>query len=213
MNVQREPSSNIYDGPFYGYVMEPLLRGLHRRIAKQEPLRGRVLDAGCGTGGLALALADTCDEVVGMDLSPRHVRFAERQRRRRGASNVRFEVGDVSHLPDFGDASFDAATLVMALHEMPTAARAPVLQELARVARRVVVVDFQVPMPRNLAGWRNRAIERLAGGEHYQGFRDFTARGGLSALVEEAGLVAAYTRTMDAGTLSMQFLHAPEVEV
>src|SRR5256885_5964949 len=54
----------------------------------------RVLDAGCGTGRYAAALAGHGYRVTGVDLAPDLVAVA----RRRGGS-ARFAVGDLSALP------------------------------------------------------------------------------------------------------------------
>ncbi len=60
-------------------------------------LRGRrVLDAGCGTGALAVAAARRGAEVVAVDLSPTLVGLArERMPRELGAGSVEFRVGDM----------------------------------------------------------------------------------------------------------------------
>ncbi|WP_093810535.1 magnesium protoporphyrin IX methyltransferase [Stappia sp. ES.058] len=56
----------------------------------------RVLDAGCGAGHLSLELARRGAEVVGIDLSPEMVRFAQGQAQAAGLSDrVRFEAGDM----------------------------------------------------------------------------------------------------------------------
>lgn len=206
MNESRSPRSQLYDGFVYGQVLDRLLAGLHAVVAREVPNGGRCLDACCGTGALALRLAPRSAEVWGVDLSPRQVAYAERRRRRRGVDNVRFRVGDVSHLADVGDRAFGTSTLVMALHEMPARARVPVLRELMRVSGELVVVDFRVPMPRNLAGWRNRFIEALAGREHFGAFRDFGRRGGLEALFAEAGVQPIRHRHLDSGTLQLAVL-------
>lgn len=52
-----------------------------------------VLDIGCGTGSLALRLADAGREVHGLDVSPEMVRIARDKAERQGAANVRFHVG------------------------------------------------------------------------------------------------------------------------
>lgn len=63
--------------------------------------RGRVLDLGCGTGYGAARMrsagGDRVEEVVGVDLDPRNVRFA---RRRFGAPGLQFVVGDAEALPE-----------------------------------------------------------------------------------------------------------------
>lgn len=60
-------------------------------------LRGRrVLDAGCGTGALAVEAARRGAEVVATDISPTLVQLArERAPRNLGSGSVRFEVGDM----------------------------------------------------------------------------------------------------------------------
>jgi SAM-dependent methyltransferase len=67
----------------------------------------RVLDAGCGPGRHALALAQRGIAVVGVDLSPEFVGLARAAAESLGvADRVRFEIGDVRRL-EFAD-EFDA---------------------------------------------------------------------------------------------------------
>ncbi len=60
-------------------------------------LRGRrVLDAGCGTGALALAAAGRGAEVVAIDLSPTLIELArERSAEQPGAGRIEFLTGDL----------------------------------------------------------------------------------------------------------------------
>jgi ubiquinone/menaquinone biosynthesis C-methylase UbiE len=97
----------------------------------------RALDAGCGTGALAEALAPLVGEVVGVDLDESLLAEA----RRLPLSNVSFAVADARALP-FGAGSFDIAGCHRVLHHV----RRPelVLAELVRVTRpggKVLVVD------------------------------------------------------------------------
>lgn len=55
----------------------------------------RVLDAGCGMGQLALALAGHAGRVDAVDCSPQAVAYVERAARKAGASNVRALRGDM----------------------------------------------------------------------------------------------------------------------
>ena len=102
----------------------------------------RAIDVGCGAGALALALAPTVHEVVGVDRVPELLELA----RERAPANVQFVEGDATKLP-FEDASFDLAGTLRTLHHV----RRPelVIAELARVARpggRVLVVDQLAPV-------------------------------------------------------------------
>lgn len=200
----RATRSTFYDGSIYGRLVEPLLSGVHGFVADNLPDGERVLDACCGTGGLAHRMADVGRDVTGVDLSPRNIEFAQAHE---SGSSVTFEVCDVSELP-YEDDAFDLATVVLALHEMPTRSRVPVLRELSRVATRVLVVDYRAPMPRNAAGLRNRAIEAVAGRGHFTAFRDYSRRGGLTPLLDRAGLQLESERTLDGGTLVVHVAHA-----
>lgn len=60
---------------------------------------GPVLELGCGTGRVALAVAEAGIDVVGVDISPRMVEVAQAKAAQRGlAERARFEVGDMRSL-------------------------------------------------------------------------------------------------------------------
>src|SRR5688572_8273943 len=72
----------------------------------------RILDVGCGTGSLTLALAHAhVAAVVGMDPSSPYVEFA---RSRTSDPAIRFDVGDGTTLP-YGDGSFDRSVSMLVL--------------------------------------------------------------------------------------------------
>jgi SAM-dependent methyltransferase len=78
-------------------------RGMHGRpleyyLARVEQLalpRGRVLDAGCGSGTWSFALRAHADHVHGVDMNAPRVGVAEWIRREYRVTGVSFEVGDV----------------------------------------------------------------------------------------------------------------------
>lgn len=69
-------------------------------------LAGRVLDAGCGSGGTAVSLAEECGFAVGLDLHARFADSGQRLTRERGVGNTAYVQGDGTQLP-FRDGSFD----------------------------------------------------------------------------------------------------------
>src|SRR5688572_6188699 len=69
-------------------------------------LRGRVLDAGCGGGGMPVSLAEEVAEVVGIDPLDRFGGAGVRLARERGLRNVHFALADGMALP-FDRGSFD----------------------------------------------------------------------------------------------------------
>jgi SAM-dependent methyltransferase len=91
----------------------------------------RILDAGCGTGNLAFAIAARAPAatVNGVDLSPAYINHA---RASNSNKNIEFSVADVCALP-FPDASFDSVLSLLLLHFVPKTAEA--ITELRRVAR------------------------------------------------------------------------------
>ncbi len=193
----------FYDGRLYAMTIDRLLAGLREVIARRIPVRSRVLDACCGTGALAIHLARGGRTVVGIDMSPRHIAFARRAAESfdvEGGS-VHFEVGDVTHLEVTPEERYDLAVVVLALHEMEAATRREAAEALARCARRVMFVDFSAPMPRNFQGMTNRLAEAAAGIRHYRAFQDFTRRGGLPALVDDADLVVESLEEIGSGSL------------
>jgi SAM-dependent methyltransferase len=96
-------------------------------------IRGRVLDAGCGGGGMPLSLAEEADLVVGIDPAERFQDAGVRLGRERGLPHLHFALADGMALP-FGDRSFD---LVLSHAVIEHVADAPkYLRECARVLAR-----------------------------------------------------------------------------
>lgn len=109
---------------------------------RAQPLR--VLDVGCGTGHFLRMLGAALPgkaRLFGLDLSPYYIARARELMPR--DLDVSLVCDNAERLP-FLDASFDAATSIFLMHEVPGDVRARVLSELLRVVRpggRVVVAD------------------------------------------------------------------------
>jgi 2-polyprenyl-3-methyl-5-hydroxy-6-metoxy-1,4-benzoquinol methylase len=94
------------------------------------PVRGRVLDAGCGGGGMPLSLAEEAASVVGIDPAERFQDAGARLGRERGLHNLHFALADGMALP-FPARTFD---LVLSHAVIEHVADAPLyLRECARV--------------------------------------------------------------------------------
>jgi ubiquinone/menaquinone biosynthesis C-methylase UbiE len=134
------------------------------------------LDAGCGTGSLAFALAEHVAEVVAVDIDADYLEAG----RAAAPANVRFVEGDVMALP-FGYAEFDLACCHRVLHHV----RRPELavSELARVTRpggRVLLAD-QLGSIDPLLSLEMDRFERLRDQTHQRLLPDADVRGYLDA--------------------------------
>lgn len=94
---------------------------------------GRVLDAGCGGGGMPLSLAEEAQSVVGIDPAPRFQEAGVRLARERRLPNLHFAIADGMALP-FRDGVFDLVLSHAVIEHVSDAPR--YLRECARVLAR-----------------------------------------------------------------------------
>jgi len=92
---------NLYSDLGVGVKSYVRLRWLicpFEKIAQHVPLKGTIVDVGCGYGLLSNLLALTSQErdVIGIDLSPRRIRVAQRTVKDR--RNIKFLLQDASSL-------------------------------------------------------------------------------------------------------------------
>ena len=135
--------------------------GLHRRWKRRVAGLAaitpgiRALDLCCGTGDIALALAQRGAEVTGLDFSAPMLAVASQ--RKRGANPV-FIQGDALQIP-FPDRSFDVVTMGYGLRNL--AGWEQGLAEMQRVAKpggRVIILEFGKPAN---ALWRSLYFTHL----------------------------------------------------
>lgn len=122
-----------------------ITRHLSLLLQAAEIFRGAdVLDFGCATGWLTLALADLGTNAIGVDISPSAVALAETVKTRhhaRAGGSTRFLAYDGQRLP-LDDASVDRVLCFDAFHHVKD--QAHVLREFARVLRpggRIAMVE------------------------------------------------------------------------
>ena len=117
-----------YDYALFEYYRSAKVIAFLERAGVQ--VRGHVLDAGCGGGGMPLSMAEEADAVVGIDPAPRFQSAGVTLGRERAMRNLRFAQADGMFLP-FRTGSFD---LVLSHAVIEHVADAPLyLRECARV--------------------------------------------------------------------------------
>ena len=177
-----------YDGWFYDRWIAPNQDDLFAEIKTLLPPDSTVIDVGCGTGRLAFTLADKCSTVLGIDLSKRNVERSRLSLSRSPVEGVTFGHTSVRKILSEGKEHFDYAVLTYVLHEVAAEDRAMLLNEVARIADRVVIGDYLVPVPGGFSSVLNTVVERAAGRDHYRNFRSYVARGGIAGLVASSDL-------------------------
>ncbi|WP_138468094.1 bifunctional 2-polyprenyl-6-hydroxyphenol methylase/3-demethylubiquinol 3-O-methyltransferase UbiG [Poseidonocella sp. HB161398] len=88
-----------------------------RRTRMHLGPQASVLEAGCGTGSTALALADAAGHVLATDFSGKMIAIAEKKRREAGAANVEFRTAWWDEL----SGSYDAVLAMNVFHVLPHA--------------------------------------------------------------------------------------------
>ncbi len=182
------PMANAFNIILYKSLIDPLLAGLNRNVLALVKPGDQVIDIACGHGTLSLQMARKARSVTGIDLSGAAIAAARRTARQQGIDNVSFVKADAANLSAYSDKTFDLAVTTMAIHQFNSTLAVEVLREMSRVARSIIIADYNHTMRRH---WESRLvmiIERIAGKEHYCNFRNFMQQGGISYFAEQAGL-------------------------
>ena len=112
----------------------------HKFLLKQLPLHCEsVLDIGCGTGAFSRLLAERCDLVVALDLSPNMIKVAKQHSREH--TNIDFQVADILKwkLPV---QQFDGIISIAAVHHLPLENLLPSLKNALKPGGKLVILDL-----------------------------------------------------------------------
>jgi SAM-dependent methyltransferase len=144
----------------------------------------RWLEAACGPGLIARALAGVTGEVVGVDTTPAMLEVARREAA--GLGNVSFVEADAT-ATGLPAASFDGAIARFAVHHVPVPARLVAeMRRLVRPGGAVVIADQMVDDDVDAAAYATE-VERLRDPSHWAALpqRRLRALGAGMTLEEE----------------------------
>jgi len=163
----------------------------------------KVLDVGCGTGGVTIPAKQRVGKTggaAGIDPAPEMIAVA-RKKADRAKLDIDFRVGVIESLP-YADASFDVVTSSLMMHHLPHELQVKGLAEIRRVLKpggRVFIADML----------------RLSKSLHDRLFATLTLHGGraerfgiqdLPKTMEEAGF--ENVKLLDESFLTIGFLRA-----
>jgi len=175
-----------YYGWTYHRFLDPGIKTVREAALNLVTQGSSVLDIACGTGQLCFALKGRKDcRVAGVDLSLRMLRFAEKSN---PYDDISFIHLDATDLAGIGADSFDYATMLLLMHELPSEQQSRALGEAVRVAGKVIIIDANVPLPRNFNGMEIRIVEATFGRDHNHHFKSFLANGGINGIMERSRL-------------------------
>lgn len=138
---------------WYTGMRASMLRLLRAYMPETPGRRPRILDAGCGTGGMLVHLREL-GEAVGVDISEEALHFC----RLRGLGPERARHGSIDALP-FPEASFDAAVSLDVLCDLVD--DRPGFAELARVLRPGGILLLNLPAYQRLHSEHDLAVNNL----------------------------------------------------
>lgn len=171
----------IYD-PFLFFPLRKVRRAVAECLAEYKD--AKILDLCCGTGfQLKLLARQGFSDLHCLDLSEDMLRVARKQDY--PIATYTADAVDTG----FEDQSVNVVSLSFALHEKTTTTARAVLEEAYRILKpdgRLLIVDFMFDDETKITGRLGiTAVERMAGGEHYRNFKNYTHTGGLANLLPE----------------------------
>jgi ubiquinone/menaquinone biosynthesis C-methylase UbiE len=191
----------------YSTLVDPILKDVRICVAGLSGVKAgdRVLDVCCGTGDQVFRYEQKGAIATGVDQDPGMIELAEKNRKRRGFKHSTFRLASATELP-FPDGYFDCASISLGLHEMERGERNRAVSEMKRVVKKegiLMLIDFQVPLPKNSIAYLIKVVEFLAGRDNRICFRDYLAQGGLNQILKENQLTPQKEALLKRGNLQI----------
>ncbi len=144
-----DPSLFESSAPYYEQGRLRYVNTLRQEVVEFLGLdgNGRLLDVGCGPGNLAVELAPSFEEVVGIDADPTMIELARQRAARFGVANLDWRVMRAEELPsDLG--TFRVATFGQSFHWMNRELVASAVRQMLEPGGHFVqITDIKQPAP------------------------------------------------------------------
>ena len=199
MTAEYNRFAALYD-PLLSWPLRSVRRTVLAELADRPD--AVILDMCCGTGRqLKLLHAHAFRHLHCLDISEAMLAIAKKG-----------DHGIVIHLQDatateLPDAMFDVVLMGFAIHEKDCDSRERMLSEAHRLlkpAGTLLVADFRfTPASSWISRWAITMVERVAGGDHYRNFRQYTRAGGLDAVMTDTPFRLRYHRPVLMGSATV----------
>lgn len=189
-----------YDGLFYDKLIAPNQDRMFGKIKELIEPDSAILDIGCGTGRLEFFLSDKCKKIMGIDLSKKNIKQAEKQVNKSSYNNIFFRHIGFDNFIKNNSATFDYVIVTYVIHELSYEERLSLLKDISGISEKIIVGDYLVPRPQRLWSVLNEIIEFAAGKDHYDNFKSYVRHEGIAGLLDESGLRIQYEIKNDPST-------------
>lgn len=187
----------------YTALIDPLLSGIRKTVLEAVDPSSTVLDVACGPGTLSLAMAQKANHVTGIDLDEKLILYAAEAAGKKGLWNASFVMQDASDLSVYIDKKYDIAVTTMAVHQFPEELAIKILREMKRIANKVIIADYNCPIPQGFSRSIAYGIERITKGDHHRNFMNYMSRGGIGWFTAAAGLTIILTTIRGNGVFTV----------
>ena len=102
----------------------------------------RVLEVGCATGYYGFYYAGQCQEYLGIDVVPDHIKIFKQKIAASQMNNIACQVGDATNLKGINDDSYDVVLCLGPMYHLPPNEREFVFAECTRVCKTGGIIAF-----------------------------------------------------------------------
>ncbi len=180
-----EDKKHWYDGKFYDLFIAPNQDRMFGIIKEYIEPNAKILDVGCGTGRFSFYISDKCSSVTGIDLSSKNILTAKNNLISNPNSKIKFIHTSITEMINSEHAKFDYAVITYVIHEVNSEERLPLLNEIFKIADKIIMGDYLIPQPKGFWKVINELVEFFAGKEHYNNYKDFKANKGIKGLAKK----------------------------